>query len=103
MGDGYTIAEKQKHLEHMKRLGKNSKRKVVNFLFFNKNLICLEKLHSKNIYQVLYFSLFLHNINFVFFIVFNTWAVYRPSVESGIGVGGRAKNTAYRLYRQGTQ
>lgn len=32
--------------------------------------------------------------------LFNIWAVYRPSVESGIGKG-RAKNTAFRLYRQG--
>lgn len=32
--------------------------------------------------------------------LFNIWAVFRPSVESGIGKGS-AKNTAFRLYRQG--
>lgn len=32
--------------------------------------------------------------------LFNIWAVFRPSVESGIGKGS-PKNTAFRLYRQG--
>jgi hypothetical protein len=31
------------------------------------------------------------------------WIVWRPSLESGIGVGGIPKNTAFRLYRDGTQ
>lgn len=33
--------------------------------------------------------------------LFNVHAVFRPSVESGIGKNDKPKNTAYRLYRQG--
>lgn len=33
----------------------------------------------------------------------NIWAVFRPSKESGIGVGGKAKDTAFGLYRDGTE
>jgi hypothetical protein len=35
--------------------------------------------------------------------LFNIWAVFRESVESGIGVGGQPKNTAFGLYRDGTE
>eukprot|EP00478_Filoreta_tenera_P002549 GABV01002648.1.p1 GENE.GABV01002648.1~~GABV01002648.1.p1 ORF type:complete len:179 (-),score=47.57 GABV01002648.1:133-639(-) len=35
--------------------------------------------------------------------VFNIWAVFRESQEEGIGVGSRPKNTAFRLYRDGTE
>lgn len=35
--------------------------------------------------------------------LFNIWAVFRESVESGIGVGGVPKNTAFGLYRDGTE
>lgn len=35
--------------------------------------------------------------------LFNIWIVFRPSVESGIGTGGVPKNTAFRLYRDGTE
>jgi hypothetical protein len=35
--------------------------------------------------------------------LFNVWVVFRPSDESGIGVGGTPKNTAFRLYRDGTE
>jgi hypothetical protein len=35
--------------------------------------------------------------------LFNVWALYRPSLESGIGVGGKPKNTAFGLYRDGTE
>jgi len=35
--------------------------------------------------------------------VFNIWGVFRASRESGIGVGGRPRNTAFGLYRDGTQ
>ncbi|KAI8910912.1 IgA peptidase M64-domain-containing protein [Gorgonomyces haynaldii] len=35
--------------------------------------------------------------------LFNVWAVYRPSVESGIGTGGKPRNTAFGLYRDGTE
>lgn len=35
--------------------------------------------------------------------VFNIWSVYRPSTETGIGVGGKPKNTAFGLYRDGTE
>jgi IgA Peptidase M64 len=31
------------------------------------------------------------------------WAVFTPSVESGIGVNGKPKNTAFGLYRDGTE
>lgn len=31
--------------------------------------------------------------------LFNVWAVLQPSIESGIGVGGKPKNTAFGLYR----
>ncbi|KAJ3343245.1 hypothetical protein HDU93_009229 [Gonapodya sp. JEL0774] len=34
---------------------------------------------------------------------FNLWAVFRPSKESGIGTGGTPKNTAFGLYRDGTE
>ncbi|KXS20518.1 hypothetical protein M427DRAFT_142767 [Gonapodya prolifera JEL478] len=34
---------------------------------------------------------------------FNLWAVYRPSKESGIGVGGIPKGTSFGLYRDGTE
>ncbi|EPQ54790.1 hypothetical protein GLOTRDRAFT_139285 [Gloeophyllum trabeum ATCC 11539] len=33
----------------------------------------------------------------------NFWAAFTPSVESGIGVGGKPKNTAFGLYRDGTE
>ncbi|KAF9221527.1 hypothetical protein BS17DRAFT_710998 [Gyrodon lividus] len=33
----------------------------------------------------------------------NFWAVFTPSKESGIGVGGRAKDTPFGLYRDGTE
>jgi len=35
--------------------------------------------------------------------VFNVWSVFIPSVEQGIGAGGRPKNTAFGLYRDGTE
>eukprot|EP00736_Rhodelphis_marinus_P002814 Rmarinus@m.20450 len=35
--------------------------------------------------------------------LFNVWAVYRPSTDSGIGVGGRPLDTAFGLYRDGTE
>ncbi|RHZ24231.1 hypothetical protein DYB37_014021, partial [Aphanomyces astaci] len=35
--------------------------------------------------------------------LFNVWAVYVPSVDSGIGVGGKPRNTAFQLYRTGTE
>ncbi|RHY24256.1 hypothetical protein DYB32_008917 [Aphanomyces invadans] len=35
--------------------------------------------------------------------LFNVWAVYVPSAESGIGVGGVPRNTAFGLYRPGTE
>ncbi|KAK7689832.1 hypothetical protein QCA50_006471 [Cerrena zonata] len=33
----------------------------------------------------------------------NFWAAFTPSNESGIGVGGKPKNTTYGLYRDGTE
>ncbi|KAJ3395687.1 hypothetical protein HDU92_005153 [Lobulomyces angularis] len=33
----------------------------------------------------------------------NVWAVFKPSVESGIGVSGKPKNTPFGLYRDGTE
>ncbi|KAF8558277.1 hypothetical protein OG21DRAFT_1455775 [Imleria badia] len=33
----------------------------------------------------------------------NFWAVFTPSKESGIGVGGKAKDTSFGLYRDGTE
>ncbi|GAO49400.1 hypothetical protein SAICODRAFT_100589 [Saitoella complicata NRRL Y-17804] len=33
----------------------------------------------------------------------NVWAVYAASNESGIGVGGKPKNTTFGLYRDGTE
>jgi hypothetical protein len=33
----------------------------------------------------------------------NIWGLFRESAESGIGVGGRPKNTAFGLYRDGTE
>ncbi|KAJ3267888.1 hypothetical protein HDU76_011566, partial [Blyttiomyces sp. JEL0837] len=35
--------------------------------------------------------------------LFNVWAVFKASHESGIGVGGKPKNTAFGLYRDGTE
>lgn len=35
--------------------------------------------------------------------LFNVWVVFRPSDETGIGTGGTPKNTAFGLYRQGTE
>jgi len=35
--------------------------------------------------------------------LFNVWSVYRPSVQSGVGTHGTPRNTAFRLYRQGTE
>jgi len=35
--------------------------------------------------------------------VFNIWALYRASTQSGIGVGGVPLNTAFGLYRDGTE
>jgi len=35
--------------------------------------------------------------------VFNIWALYRASTQSGIGVGGKPLNTAFGLYRDGTE
>jgi len=35
--------------------------------------------------------------------LFNIWALYRPSTDSGIGSGGVPKNTAFGLYRDGTE
>ena len=34
---------------------------------------------------------------------FNIWSVFEVSAETGIGVGGVPRDTAYRLYRDGTQ
>ncbi|KAI9141648.1 IgA peptidase M64-domain-containing protein [Paraphysoderma sedebokerense] len=33
----------------------------------------------------------------------NVWAVFTPSTDEGIGTYGRAKNTAFGLYREGTE
>jgi len=35
--------------------------------------------------------------------LFNVWALYRASAQSGIGVGGTPRNTAFGLYRDGTE
>ncbi|KAI8902962.1 IgA peptidase M64-domain-containing protein [Globomyces pollinis-pini] len=35
--------------------------------------------------------------------LFNIWAVFVPSNESGIGSGGKPKDTAFGLYRDGTE
>ncbi|KAI9362932.1 IgA peptidase M64-domain-containing protein [Zopfochytrium polystomum] len=35
--------------------------------------------------------------------LFNVWAIFKPSREDGIGVGGRPKDTAFGLYRDGTE
>ncbi|DAZ93836.1 TPA: hypothetical protein N0F65_009344 [Lagenidium giganteum] len=35
--------------------------------------------------------------------LFNIWGVFTPSSDSGIGVGGRPKNTPFGLYRDGTE
>lgn len=35
--------------------------------------------------------------------LFNIWAIFTPSVESGIGVGGVPKDTMFGLYRDGTE
>jgi IgA Peptidase M64 len=35
--------------------------------------------------------------------LFNIWAVFRPSKDSGIGVGGNPKDTSFGLYRDGTE
>ncbi|ORY07472.1 hypothetical protein K493DRAFT_149716, partial [Basidiobolus meristosporus CBS 931.73] len=35
--------------------------------------------------------------------LFNIWGLFRPSVDSGIGVGGKPKNTPFGLYRDGTE
>eukprot|EP01088_Endostelium_zonatum_P002608 TRINITY_DN1324_c0_g3_i1.p1 TRINITY_DN1324_c0_g3~~TRINITY_DN1324_c0_g3_i1.p1 ORF type:complete len:605 (-),score=137.64 TRINITY_DN1324_c0_g3_i1:201-2015(-) len=35
--------------------------------------------------------------------LFNVWALFRPSSVSGIGVGGKPLNTAFGLYRSGTE
>ncbi|KAI9199331.1 IgA peptidase M64-domain-containing protein [Polychytrium aggregatum] len=35
--------------------------------------------------------------------LFNIWAVYAPSAQSGIGVGGKPKDTTFGLYRDGTE
>jgi hypothetical protein len=38
-----------------------------------------------------------------FLPLFNVWGIFVPSKESGIGIGGRPKNTAFGLYRDGTE
>lgn len=35
--------------------------------------------------------------------LFNIWGLFRPSKESGIGRGGRPKDTAFGLYRDGSE
>ncbi|KAL1925383.1 uncharacterized protein VTP21DRAFT_266 [Calcarisporiella thermophila] len=35
--------------------------------------------------------------------LFNLWALFRPSKESGIGVNSKPKDTAFGLYRDGTE
>jgi len=35
--------------------------------------------------------------------LFNVWAIYVESEESGIGTYGKPKNTAFGLYRDGTE
>ncbi|KAK0244496.1 IgA peptidase M64-domain-containing protein [Armillaria nabsnona] len=35
--------------------------------------------------------------------ILNFWAAFTPSQESGVGVGGKPKNTTYGLYRPGTE
>ncbi|KAF9896178.1 hypothetical protein BX616_007980, partial [Lobosporangium transversale] len=35
--------------------------------------------------------------------LFNIYALFRPSKESGIGVNGKWKDTSFRLYRDGTE
>ncbi|KAG0364920.1 hypothetical protein BGZ54_007026 [Gamsiella multidivaricata] len=38
-----------------------------------------------------------------FLPLFNVYALFRPSRESGIGVNGKWKDTSFRLYRDGTE
>merc|ERR1719272_2336001 len=35
--------------------------------------------------------------------MFNIWSICLPSADSGIGVGGRARDTAFGLSRDGTE
>ncbi|KAJ3086718.1 hypothetical protein HK102_012645 [Quaeritorhiza haematococci] len=70
MGDGYTLAERDRFFEDIRRL--------TNDMWTSTTFASPRPL-------------------------FNIWAVYRPSVSHGIGVGGRAKDTAFGLYRDGTE
>lgn len=38
-----------------------------------------------------------------FLPLFNVYALFRPSRESGIGTQGKWKDTSFRLYRDGTE
>lgn len=38
-----------------------------------------------------------------FLPLFNVYALFRPSRESGIGAQGKWKDTSFRLYRDGTE
>lgn len=44
------------------------------------------------------------DVTFASFLpVFNIWALHEESAETGIGVNSQPRDTAYRLYRDGTQ
>lgn len=70
MGDGYTLAEREKFFGDMNRL--------VNDMFIGDT-----------------FESFLP--------LFNVYALFRPSRESGIGTQGKWRDTSFRLYRDGTE
>eukprot|EP00735_Rhodelphis_limneticus_P005027 TRINITY_DN1671_c0_g1::TRINITY_DN1671_c0_g1_i1::g.17663::m.17663 TRINITY_DN1671_c0_g1::TRINITY_DN1671_c0_g1_i1::g.17663 ORF type:complete len:606 (+),score=232.95,Peptidase_M64/PF09471.5/7.1e-34,Peptidase_M66/PF10462.4/0.011 TRINITY_DN1671_c0_g1_i1:42-1820(+) len=70
MGDGYTLAERDKYVDDMNRL--------------------ITEMFNGPTFQT-------------YLPVFNVWGVFRPSQDSGIGSGGKPKNTAFGLYRDGTE
>jgi hypothetical protein len=70
MGDGYTVSERQKYIQDVKRL--------VSDMFTDETF--------RPVLPLL-----------------NIRAVFRASLESGIGTGGNPKKTAFGLFRKGTE
>lgn len=70
MGDGYTLSEKSKFFDDIRRLASD--------MWSDTTFATVRPL-------------------------VNVWAVFRPSAFSGIGVGGRARDTPFGLYRDGTE
>ncbi|KIJ54835.1 hypothetical protein M422DRAFT_24726 [Sphaerobolus stellatus SS14] len=75
----------------------------VDFVFFADGYTAKEKNKFLHDAASLALEMTQHQSFYTVQYMINFWAAFTPSAESGIGVGGKPKNTTFGLYRDGTE